>query len=236
MKSIISIIFIFLFTCNPVTAQDSKIVVDSSTVELRSFSNGAIKEIKSDDDFDYTVSANPTGASLWQRFVNWLRSIFMPLFSIEWGGYPIGKLLLYIIMIAGLSIAIFRLIKMRSQNLFLGERKSGMEYEVMDENIHAIDFDTLLKEAVDTGQFKRAIRLTYLHALKLLSDADKIHWEPGKTNLDYTHELPDNTLRRSFGELGYFFEYAWYGEFDITRQHYQLAREAFHKFREEGDI
>ena len=236
MKNIIRLVTILLLCTNPLRAQHAWIEADSSEVELRRFSDSRLDEIRADDAFDYTVSTNPAGASLWQRFTNWLRSIFMPLFEIEWGGFRVGKFLLYLIMITGLSVAIFRLIKMRSRQIFQQQQKSALEYEISDENIHTIDFDKLLKEAVDTRQFKRAIRLTYLHALKLLSDAEKIHWQPGKTNLEYAGEIAEGSLREHFIKLGYFFDYAWYGEFDVKENHFQSARNVFRDFRREGRL
>jgi hypothetical protein len=89
---------------------------------------------------------------------------------------------------------------------------------IFEENIHEIDFDSEIQKTLDQKDYRRGVRLVFLYALKLLSDKQHITWEQGKTNHDYVAELKEETLQRGLHELSYYFDYAWYGNFVVSRE------------------
>lgn len=91
-------------------------------------------------------------------------------------------------------------------------RPFTVPYETHAENIHELNFNALLDEAVRQQDYRRAIRLYYLRALKQLSDKALIDWQPGKTNHRYIRELQAQALRLDFEKITALFEYVWYGE------------------------
>ncbi|MCA6074361.1 DUF4129 domain-containing protein [Fulvivirga sedimenti] len=230
MKNIIrfSILYILLILPSWLSAQeaDSLVLVDETPVEVRQIDSEKIHDFQTDSDFDY-AAANIPGKSLWEMFKDALRRFFQKLFSIEVGRVNIVNIILYTICILAASYAIYKLIQMRSQKAFVTDKEKGLDYSVHEENIHILDFESLISEAASQGQYRRGIRLIYLHALKKLSDAQKIDWQPGKTNHDYLAELSDEKLQPGFGDLSYFFDYAWYGEFDVEEKHLIRVRETF---------
>ena len=102
---------------------------------------------------------------------------------------------------------------------------------VLEENIHEVDFEKRINDALAKLEYREATRLLFLHALKILSDKDLIHWEPGKTNHDYINELESEKLKPGFNDLNYFFEYAWYGHFDVNESVFTKAQNTFNNWR-----
>nr|WP_262905325.1 DUF4129 domain-containing protein [Hymenobacter nitidus] len=102
-----------------------------------------------------------------------------------------------------------------------------MLYDTAAEDIHSLDFNTLLAQAEAAGNYRLAVRLGYLAVLKQLTDHGLIRWQPEKTNHDYLRELTAGSLRPAFQEITRQFEYVWYGEQnDLSAAHYTLARDA----------
>ena len=211
---------------------DSLVITDDITIEERDFSSSTVDEFRDDSDFDYTQASMP-GKSLWEMFKDWLRRVLNSLFSLEVGELSLLDIILYTICIIAAAYAIYKLIQIRARKLVVSDKDSGLPYNVHEENIHALDFDTLIREATDEHQYRRAIRLIYLYALKKLSDSHKIDWEPGKTNHDYLAELKDEGLKSGFGKLSYFFDYAWYGDFEVNENHLLQVRETFDHWKSE---
>jgi hypothetical protein len=67
--------------------------------------------------------------------------------------------------------------------------------------------------------------------LKMLTDANHVRWEPGKTNHDYLYELKRSDLKSGFRQLSYYFEYAWYGNFSITPELYKKVSGLFNDWK-----
>ena len=90
---------------------------------------------------------------------------------------------------------------------------------------------TVLKKAIANGDWRLAIRLKYLQTLKLLSDEHLIEWEPYKTNHEYGNEIGSGDLRLKFERISHYFDYAWYGEFQVNEKHFDRVREIFTEMR-----
>jgi hypothetical protein len=190
---------------------------DTTEVLARSFSDKTISELKRDSDLQY--EAPPTIAqSLWQRFLIWLSEMIASVFSsaveTNWGrvvSYLLGIGVLVLVILLILKIDAFKI-------LYTNQGASTIKYSVLHENIHEIDFDQEIQNAVDNGDHRRGVRLLFLYALKILSDKQYIHWEQGKTNHDYVAEVKEETLRNWLNQLSYYFDYAWYGNFTVSKE------------------
>ncbi len=136
-------------------------------------------------------------------------------------------------IICGLVIiyVILKLTKTSVRGLIYGqsgnERMSFMESE---ENIHELNFDVLIKEAIDKGQYNRAIRLMYLKTLKGLTDKQLIDWRINKTNSDYIQELGGKEIAPAFRRLTLLFEYICYGDFHLSDTEFKEASTEFYSF------
>jgi hypothetical protein len=100
-------------------------------------------------------------------------------------------------------------------------------YNVLDENIHEMNFDSLIAEAVAKHDFRTGIRLLFLKGLKILADKNFVQWEHGKTNHDYLAELKKDELKNGFIELNYYFEYTWYGNFSVNYETFKKVQQIF---------
>jgi len=54
-----------------------------------------------------------------------------------------------------------------------------------------------------------------------------IAWRINKTNRDYMTELAGSRLTGSFDMLSSFYEYTWYGDFNLTPEQFGFIRERF---------
>lgn len=190
-------------------------LIDSTYVEKRAFPDNKIQSYKADPEFNYGTRPVPE-LSLWERFKLWISYLVSKLFYFG-TETPWGKVLFYGIIIAILIYAGLKLLKIEPRSLFYSNAQSNkVQYNILDENIHELNFDSKIKEAKDNKNFKEAVRLIFLYALKSLTDKDLIGWEPGKTNHQYVEELQAHELRPYLGDLSFYFDYACYGDFPVT--------------------
>lgn len=193
---------------------------DSLSRDWKEYDQSRLQNFKEDPDFNYENAK--VDLNIIQRLWYWFRSLFDGLFAdSEVGFWPkIFEYLLYIMGIAGVVFLIIKLFQSGLSNAIYGNPKSSLEYHLHEDDIHEIDFMTAIEEAVDLGEYRKAIRLVYLHALKMLSDQHLISWERGKTNHDYLYELKSKGIQQPFSDLGYYFEFTWYGNFEADRKIY----------------
>lgn len=203
---------------------------ENSPADLRSFDGERLKQMKADPEFSYKEP--PTiGENFIQRFFRLLSEFFDSLFR-NATGTDWGRLLLYLGGIAIVIVLILLILKVDAFRVFYaGESAKMVRHNVLDENIHEIDFEAEINKAVQKDDYRRAVRLVFLYALKTLSDRNYIDWEQGKTNHEYVAELKEETLRPGLDELSYYFDYAWYGNFSITREVFEKVNGKFVSWR-----
>jgi hypothetical protein len=210
---------------------DSSAPDDSSKIQTRSFDEGTLKRLKSDESLQYKEP--PTIAeSLWDRALLLIQQFFDSLFTgavtTNWGrlfSYVFGLVLIVVLIMMILKVNAFKV-------FYSGQGASTIPYNALDENIHDMDFDKLIQEAIAAGDYRKGIRLLFLNSLKMLADKNFIHWEQGKTNHDYLSELSASELKEGFNELNYYFEYAWYGNFRISHETFLKIQHTFSAWRQ----
>ena len=199
---------------------------DTVAVEQRSFDQNQVESFKDDSDFQYKEP--PTIAeSLWDRFLLWLSELLNSFFdgavTTDW-----GRIISYILGLAVLIIVIMAILKVDAFKVFYSAQgASPIRHEVIDENIHEIDFDKEIQLATEQKDYRRGIRLLFLFALKILSDQHLIAWEQGKTNHDYVNEVQEEAMRSWLRQLSYYFDYAWYGNFVVSREMFDRVNSVF---------
>lgn len=203
---------------------------DSSRIQLRSFDATKLEQLRKDADFDYRQPPS-VAESLWDRLILWLDHLFGWIFrnavTTNW-----GRLLLYTLGLGVLVVIIMMLLKVDALRVFYsGADKGSLNYQAFQENIHEMDFEKLIREALEKKEYRLAVRLTFLYSLKLLSDQHHLDWRPGKTNHDYLDELQEGELKTGFNELSFYFDYAWYGDFTVNENTYQRVQVIFNDWR-----
>jgi hypothetical protein len=77
------------------------------------------------------------------------------------------------------------------------------------------DFDILIKQAVQTGNYRLAVRYQYLQTLHKLAGKNLVELATDKTNYQYVREITNQNYQQDFAALTLNYEYVWYGGFDI---------------------
>lgn len=231
MSSIRFFLFVFAIAFSFQTTgqeKENKFPSDSSKIEIRKIDTTEIEKLKADSEMDY--GQNPAAVNLWERFKRWFGNLISRILetaaNANW-----FNILLIIIAVVGLVYVILRLLKVDALTIFYGRRGSKLEYGVLDEDIHSMDFEKLIQDALHRKEYRVAIRLLFLQSLKLLADNHHILWQPGKTNHDYVEELSANNLKIGFNELSFYFEYAWYGNFAVNENLYKKVDLLFTNWR-----
>lgn len=204
-----------------------------ATDSLRHFNEEQLAAYRDNPDFNYTVASEGSSflAQLWMAFLSWLGRVFFT----PTDGVNFYELLLYLLMIGALLFVLLRMFGISKGTLFgaAGKQKGGPRALSEEEDIHALNFEQEFAQAEASSDYHRLIRLYYLAALKLLTDRDLIRWQPGKTNLQYLGELTDSRQRSSLDGLGYYFAYAWYGNFPVEQQHAEKAAQHYQRLQQE---
>jgi hypothetical protein len=131
----------------------------------------------------------------------------------------IGGILMYL---GGNNIGLFR-----KKNVLTGD---GEKEEEITEDIFAINYQKEIDKAAAQGNYRVAIRLMFLRALRNLSEKNIIRYKQDKTNLDYLMELHPTAYYNSFFRITRNFEYSWYGQFAVSEEGYKVIRSDFDQF------
>jgi hypothetical protein len=232
MKLISVVFFALLFFQSLETPSGKKnglVTNDTLRIQPRSFDQLQVKEFKADDAFHYGRTTQ-TGITFWQRFWIWVARIISSF--LELLQTTVGKIIFYSTCIGLLLYIILKVLDIDARDLFYrSSAKSRINFSLAEENIHALDFEKLIQEAVGKRQFRDAVRLVFLFSLQKLSDEKLIQWMPGKTNDDYLRELKQHPVLPYLKDLRYYFDYAWYGHFEINDQTFEDVRQKFHDFK-----
>jgi hypothetical protein len=202
---------------------------DTLTIHPRDFSEDKVKELRADEDFNY-AEAPTVGESLWDRFWRWVGQFILELFgkmaTTNW-----GNVLLYVLALVVLTVIVMAVLKVDAFRILAKGDGSAVTKGVFHENIHEMDFDTLIKEAVANRDYRNAVRLVFLQSLKILADKQHINWQAGKTNHDYVDEVQTLDVKKGLGQLSYYFDYAWYGGFMISETQFSRLKTIFDSWR-----
>jgi hypothetical protein len=215
---------------------------DTAKIGIRQFNADSINKLKYDPAFNYHIEK--TGISLWDRFWNWVWLVWTNFW--DWVGrlleklfghmgHAAGHVMEYLILgIAAASIVyvIFKLFGINLLGIFKKDATNiEVPYSESVENIHEINFDDGIEDALAVKNYRIAVRLLYLRCLKQLSDAHLINWKIEKTNTAYLNELTDAGQKRQFANVIRQFEYVWYGDFPVDGQSFQNINNTFQEFK-----
>lgn len=217
MKSIISFLGILLI----VVQSASGIQSDPSDEQAISIDETKLQELKVDSDFNYNIS-HGQGTSIFSRIWTWIKRLLNQI--LYWGGSStIGKIIIYILIIGAIVFTVLKITQTNPLQL-LRKDELDIKYEVHEEDIHSISFDEQIRKALEERNYKLAVRLNYLGALKKLSDSNLISWAPGKSNHEYVYEISDKIVKKNFTDLSRLFEYCWYGGFEVGKSVFEKSR------------
>lgn len=212
-------------------AKDSVPVhTDSATLAIRNLEARTLDKYKRDAAFNYQEEIAP--ANWWQQFKQWFYEWLKKLFANKASATAFK----WFFILAGVCALVFLIYKLSGMNLMaiFGKKAGAISKTSIDEaeNIHIIHFEKEIKQAVEQGDFRLAVRLLYLQSLKDLTDKRLIDWQPGKTNNSYLQELHTASFRQDFAQLTGQFEYIWYGRFPIAAADFAPLQDQFYAFKQ----
>jgi hypothetical protein len=185
---------------------------------------GKIAKYQADARFDYNSQLDLPEYSWFEAVSRWfnrlLNSIFSGRFEEEYTT-PV----MVILFLAALSAVLFFLYKKRPE-LFMRSRKTAtLPYDTEEENIYEIDFAREIASALDSGNYRLAIRMIYLHTLRILSDSKLIDWQIHKTPTEYLYEIGNKEMKQPFRELTIHFLQVRYGNYTASPARFEAMRD-----------
>lgn len=209
-------------------SNDKELPEDKSEIVVKRPSRQALEKYKQDSDFEYREEA-PDQDDLLMQFKCWLADLLSDPTTNE-----VIKYTIYAIIVITFILVIAKLANADLTTIFLpgSSQKKGINLNVMENDIHAIDIDAQLKTAINEGNYRLAVRYLYLKLLKSMTDADAIQWSIYKTDRDYQSELKTTSDKRTFGRLSSIYNYVWYGEFSLAQEHFDSIYKGYLSFLE----
>lgn len=200
---------------------------EPSAIQVREMNKSKLADFRKEKDFSYTHNIPETAKKkntaktdlpvretpnidlmpMWNIFV--ISIVCLCIFLILWGVF-------------GRQI---------SQIFFKTASPLSADEDKMEQDIKLADFDTLISNAVKENEYRKAVRMLYLEALKVLTINQWILWKPNKTNQDYLNELQLSPFKQAFSDLTLQFEYIWYGDFPVNEAVFQQTKNTFQDFK-----
>jgi hypothetical protein len=203
---------------------DTQGLPDSVQILHRKFDEEGVASLQNDATMKYQVRRT-AAESLWDRFKAWLLQLMQYAFegalTTNW-----GRVIMWVVGLLLVTGLILMLLKVNAFRIIFGGHQQTASKD-LHEDIKTMDFERLIQEAIVQQDYRLGVRLVFLHALRMLSDRDLIQWTPGKTNHDYLHELSNSELKPGFDQLNFYFEYAWYGHFNISARIFGEVQSTF---------
>jgi len=198
-------------------------------LEKVQFDKEKLKELASDDSFDYNRKYIPRNYSIRELIANWILDKIIRFFSLMGRNSETTKYVFYFLSVLAICYFIARLLKIDNTYLFYKQGSSPKNPGIFEENIHEIDMEKAIEDAIKSKDYKKAVRLFYLSLLKTLDAREIIKWELHKTNHDYEHEIKDTALKADFVSLTRYFEYIIYGNFNLDEVGFLNAQSIYNQ-------
>ena len=204
-------------------AQQNELPVkyDDTFIKKQQISEDDLEVYKADNDFNYTeVVAEDT---FLDKAYRWFRNILTKFWEAIFGVgtaegflYFIFRILPYILLGFLVFLLIRFFLKVNSNNLITRSKEDGsIRFTEEEQIIKNEDIPSLIRDAINQGNYRLAIRYYYLLSLKYLEKNESISWQPQKTNEDYIKEINNELLKVDFRKITRIYDYVWYGEFNI---------------------
>jgi hypothetical protein len=197
-------------------------------VDVRILSDDIFEKYKNDPDFNY--EGGPREADDWiTKVKNWINQQLIILSSTK-AYSTLLDILYYGLMVIAILLIIRGLIKADRRGLLFGKVNSNELHIIeSEEDISKINFDELISKALESKQYKLAVRYLFLKSLKILSEKGLIELKNNKTNYQYLTEIKNNQIADAFQVTTNRFEWIWYGDFPVDEDIIKNSQTDFNK-------
>lgn len=233
-KSVSYLVSMLFVLCIGKLCVATPLLLDSTKYELRSFDTKKIEKEKKEKRYDYGKEPNVKAPSE-NVLIKYLGRLIDNLIHILFDGWkvlsPLNMVIRMLIYLAFFGFILFVAYQVFNLKNVFSRKKSNINisYDIEHENIHEIDLQQLLAEALKNEQYRVAVRIQYLLTLKKLSDHGQIQWSIEKTNMHYIFELKER-YKTNFIALTQIFDWVWYGEHAIDDADYAHIEKQFVHF------
>lgn len=193
------------------------------------FDKEKLKELASDNSFDYNRKFIPRNYSIRELIANWIQDKILRFLGLLGKNSNTTKYVFYALSILGICYFIAKLLQIDNTYLFYKQGAKRKNPDIFEENIHEIDMEKALEEAIKAKEYKKAVRIFYLSLLKTLDGQEIINWELHKTNHDYEKEIKDVAIKADFVSLTRYFEYIIYGNFHLDEAGFLNAQSIYNQ-------
>jgi Domain of unknown function (DUF4129) len=138
-------------------------------------------------------------------------------------------IIFWIIAIGLFGFLVYRLFLSNSSFLSRNRKNIASEIAVVEEE-NTNDPDSLLRNAIRSGNYRLAVRYLYLESLKRLSEKKFIEINTNKTNYEYVTEIRKHKFANEFASLTLQYEYVWYGEYPVDERLFEQIQNGFTQF------
>ena len=222
---------LLLCFCSTVFAQADTSSISVSAVQkevdFRIPEKNKIEEYQKDPRFQYKKVER--GLSWWDKFWYAVADFINGLFRVAAGSGMLSVVVLLIIILV-VCFIIMKLMGVDYRTLIGKKKLDTPEIDIYTENVHNMNFDELIANALKNKDYRLVVRFLYLKNLKLMSDQDIIEWNTTKTNYSYQYEIESNSLRNKFLETTLIFDYVWYGEFALDESRFSEINRRMNEF------
>lgn len=219
-----AILVLFLTgVCSPVSAQADIVEATPAKrekIDFRVPSEEKIEKFKADSRFKYYKEKKIENPDWLEKFQFWLMKWIDKISKSVDTAMGVPKYLVIGIIVLLLILLILKLAGVNYKTLLGKKKVDTAEIDIYTENVNEMNFDTLIRNALQNKDYRLATRFLYLKNLKLLSDKEIIKWDINKTNISYVYEINNATLRSKFLDTSLIFDYVWYGEFTVDQTQY----------------
>jgi len=191
------------------------------TTDTLLYDTAKIARYQADNHFDYNSQLVHKNFNLYEIVINWFRELMQRFFGSVIADKYSGTILA-VVFVLFILLLIFIVYKKRPE-LFYREKKF-MKYNVEEETIYGVDFDSEINNALSRKDYQLAVRLVYLQTLKHLSDFRCIDWQTYKTPTEYLYEMKRKGVSDEFRQLTNRFLMVRYGNFEATESTYETVK------------
>lgn len=165
------------------------------------------------------------GRKLWDQFTNLLAKLFgnrnPTVGSNGTGSVSIVRTIVILVLLAAASFGLVKLMKRIRRRRKKDDEVREVLGEELPEDVTAADLLKNARQLAGSGDFRNAIRRTYIALLCELEQRGKVRLHRAKTNRDYLDELKtEQSLYPTFSVMTGAFEHVWYGQEPATENEF----------------
>lgn len=107
------------------------------------------------------------------------------------------------------------------------KQNNTLVYDTEVNTIETTNFKEVIQKTTKKQQYRLVVKYYYLWVLQKLSEKDFIELNNLKTNADYQLEIEETKFDAQFKNISYYYNYVWYGEFEIDLDSFQKIEPIF---------